>query len=290
MTAITALTDGLGMGESARWHDGRFWCSDWVAGEILAIAVDGPDAGESRVVTRSTSFPFCFDWTADGTMLATGRTGLERLGPDGSLVPHSDLGHLSDYGWNEIVVHPSGAAYVNGINFDMMGADGMNFELGSKRGLVAVVTPDGSSRIVADTVAFPNGMAITPDGATLLVAESFASRVAAFDVEDDNSLSNRRVWAEIDGGADGVSLDADGALWCAGQGGATRLARGGQILQRIELDRPVFSVALGGPNGTTLFMVANEWNGPENIGKGPRTGIVYLTEVEVPAAHRRNLD
>jgi sugar lactone lactonase YvrE len=290
MASVATLTDGLAMGESARWHDGRFWCSDWVAGEVLSIAVDGADVGKPTVVTRSASFPFCFDWTADDELLVTGRHGLERLGPDGRLVPHADLSQLSEYGWNEVVVHPSGAVYVNGINFDMMGADGMNFELGSKRGLVAVVTPDGSSRIVADTVAFPNGMAITPDGATLLVAESFASRVAAFDVEDDDSLSNRRVWAEIDGGADGVSLDADGALWCASQGGATRLARGGQILQRIELDRPVFSVALGGPNGTTLFMVANEWNGPDNIGKGPRTGIVYLTEVEVPAAHRRNLD
>jgi sugar lactone lactonase YvrE len=284
MTAMTTLTDGLGMGESARWHDGRFWCSDWVAGEILAIVVDGPDAGESRVVTRSTSFPFCFDWTADGTMLVTGRTGLERLGPDGGLVPQADLAHLSDYGWNEIVVHPSGAAYVNGINFDMMGADGMNFELGSKSGLIAVVTPDGNRRVVADTVAFPNGMAVTPDGSTLLVAESFASRVAAFDIEDDAGLTNRRVWAEVEGGADGVSLDAEGALWCAAQGGAVRLARGGRILQRIELDRPAFSVALGGANGTTLFVVANEWNGPENIGKGPRTGVVYVTEVEVPAA------
>jgi len=284
MTAITTLTDGLAMGESARWHDGRFWCSDWVAGEILTMAVNGPDAGKPTVVTRSTSLPFCFDWTADGTMLVTGHDGLERLGPDGTLVAHADLSHLSDYGWNEVAVHPSGVAYVNGINFDMMGADGMNFELGSERGLIACVTPDCDGRIVADTVAFPNGMAITPDGATLLVAESFASRVSAFDVDDDGSLVNRRVWAEIDGGADGVSLDAEGALWCAAQGGAVRVAQGGEILQRIELDRPAFSVALGGPQGTTLFMVANEWNGPENIGKGPRTGVVYLSEVEVPAA------
>ena len=286
MTTITTLVDGLAMGESARWHDGRFWCSDWVAGEILAMAVDGPDAGEPEVVTRSTSFPFCFDWTADGTMLVTGRNGLERLGPDGALVAHADLAHFSDYGWNEVAVHPSGVAYVNGINFDMMGTDGMNFELGSKAGLIAVVAPDGDRRIVADTVAFPNGMAITPDGATLLVAESFASRVSAFDIDidDDANLVNRRVWAEIEGGADGVSLDAEGALWCAAQGGAIRVAQGGRILQRVELDRPAFSVALGGPDGTTLFMVANEWNGPENIGKGPRTGVVYVTGVEVPAA------
>jgi len=108
--------------------------------------------------------------------------------------------------------------------------------------------------------------------------------VTAFDVVAGGSLTNRRVWAEIDGGADGVSLDAGGALWCATRHGAARLAQGGQVLQRIELDRPAFSVSLGGENGTTLFMVANEWNGPENIGKGPRTGLVYFTEVEVPAS------
>jgi sugar lactone lactonase YvrE len=284
MTEITLLTDGLAMGESARWHDGRFWCSDWVAGEVLAIAVDGPETGKPEVVARSTSFPFCFDWTADGTLLVSGRHGLERLGPEGALHPAADLSDLSDHGWNEVAVHPSGATFVNGINFDMMGADGMDFELGSRRGLIAVVTPDGERRLVADTVAFPNGMAITPGGATLLVAESFASRVSAFDVDADHGLSNRRVWAEIEGGADGVSLDAEGALWCAAQGGAARVAQGGEILQRIELDRPAFSVALGGPDGMTLFMVANEWNGPENIGKGPRTGRVYMTEVDVPAA------
>ena len=165
-------------------------------------------------------------------MLVTSRSGLDRLDADGSLHPYADLSHLSDYGWNEVAVHPSGAAYVNGINFDMMGADGMDFELGSKSGLIAVVTPDGERRIVADTVAFPNGMAITPDGTTLLVAESFASRVSAFDIDDDHSLRNRRVWAEIEGGADGVSLDAEGALWCAAQGGAVRIAAGGTVLQR----------------------------------------------------------
>jgi len=63
-----------------------------------------------------------------------------------------------------------------------------------------------------------------------------------------------------------------------------RVAPGGTVLQQVALERPAFSVALGGPHGTTLFMVANEWNGVEQIGKGPRTGVVYLTEVEVPAA------
>jgi hypothetical protein len=95
-------------------------------------------------------------YTIDDTLLVTGRSGLDRLEADGSLHSYADLSHFSDYGWNEVAVHrPTGASYVNGINFDMMGADGMDFELGSRSGLIAVVTPDGDRRIVADTVAFP---------------------------------------------------------------------------------------------------------------------------------------
>ena len=206
------------MGESARWHDGRFWCSDWVAGEILAIAVDGPDAGEPRGRHPLDVVPVLLRLDRRRHDAGDRREDSNGSAPDGALVPHADLVAALRLRVERGRGAPVGAAYVNGINFDMMGADGMNFELGSQRGLIAVVTPDGDRRIVADTVAFPNGMAITPDGTTLLVAESFASRVAAFDVDDDASLMNRRVWAEIDGGADGVSLDAEGALWCAARG------------------------------------------------------------------------
>ncbi|HEY3485580.1 MAG TPA: SMP-30/gluconolactonase/LRE family protein [Ilumatobacteraceae bacterium] len=278
---VETLITGLAMGESARWRAGRFWCSDWVAGEILAIDLDGTSA----VVTRSTSSPFCFDWRADGTMLVTGGTGLERLDvSSGELVPEADLTPLGVVGgWNEVIVAPSGVAYVNAINFDMH-ARGMDFDLGSRRGVIAVVTPDGEARIVADKVAFPNGMAITPDGSTLICAESFAARLGAWDIEPDGSLTNRRVWAEVPDGADGISIDADGAVWCATQKGCARVREGGRVTDVVPLDLFGFSCVLGGPDGRTLFVVANEWHGPENIGKGPRTGCVFTTQVDVPAA------
>jgi sugar lactone lactonase YvrE len=267
----------IAMGESARWHDGHFWMSDWVAGEILRV--DGQDQRE--VVARSTSVPFCFDWLPDGTMLVTGSNGLQRLDADGSLVPHWDLTDLSSYGWNEVIVDPRGNAYVNNINFDMMGEDGMDFELGSTSGLIALVTPDGEVRKVATEIAFPNGMAVTPDGSTLIVSESFAQRLTAFDIDADGSLSNRRVFAEV--AADGISLDSEGAVWFATQEGCARVREGGEVTDQVSLDRAGFSCALGGPNGTTLFIVANEWKGVDEIGKGPRTGRAYTVEVEVPA-------
>ncbi len=272
------------MGESARWHDGRFWCSDWVAGEILAADLDR----SVEVFARSTSFPFCFDWLPDGSMVVTGGTGLERLEPTrpgetGSLVPFVDMTGLISHGWNEVVVDRRGNAYVNSPNFDM--SQGFDFEVGSRSGVIALVTPDGDARLVADAVAFPNGMAVTPDGSTLIVAESFASRLSAWDIESDGSLSNRRLWATLENGVDGICIDAEGAVWCATQRGCERVREGGEVAQSVPFDLFGFSCALGGLEGRTLFMVANEWKGYENIGKGPRTGRVYTVDVEVPAAH-----
>ena len=56
-------------------------------------------------------------------------------------------------------------------------------------------------------------MVVTPDNKTLIVTESFAARLTAFDIAADGSLSNRRVWAELGQGGDGMCLDAEGAIW-----------------------------------------------------------------------------
>ena len=65
-----------------------------------------------------------------------------------------------------------------------------------------------------------------------------------------------------------------------------RVREGGEVLQSIPHDLFGFSCALGGSDGRTLFMVAAEWHGPEQIGQGPRTGVVYTERVEVPGIAR----
>jgi hypothetical protein len=140
-------------------------------------------------------------------MLITSGTQLLRMEPDGSLITHAELGQLADYNWNEVVVDSRGNAYANNINFNFATEE-------PRRGIIALVTPDGSARQVADGIGFPNGMVVTPDDSTLIVAESMAGRLTAFDIDADGSLSNRRVWAE---GVwpDGICLDAEGAVWVA---------------------------------------------------------------------------
>jgi sugar lactone lactonase YvrE len=265
------LTD-VGLGESPRWHEGRLWFADWVAQELIALDVEG----NREVITNVRSLPFSIDWLPDGAMLVTSGQRLLRMEPGGSLVAHVDLSALSPHGWNEIVVDGRGNAYVNNICFDMMA--GAEFA----PGIIALVTPDGSVRQVADGIAFPNGMVVTPDNSTLIIAESYAGRLTAFDIAGDGSLGNRRVWAELGEGGDGICIDADGAIWCPAFKTCLRVAEGGEVLERIELDRFCFACMLGGDDGRTLFMMVADWRGPEHVFDEPRTGQVLTARAPAP--------
>src|SRR5258705_262665 len=64
-----------------------------------------------------------------------------------------------------------------------------------------------------------------------------------------------------------------------------RVGAGGAVLQTVELDRGAFACALGGPGGTTLFIVAAEWRGMTGQQMvAPGSGQVLTTEVAVPGA------
>jgi sugar lactone lactonase YvrE len=268
------LLSGLVFGESVRWHDGQVWFADWGAHQVVRL---GPD-GVREVVLTMPTFPFSLDWLPDGRLLVVSST-LQRLGPDGALVDHADLSPLAA-GWNELVVDGRGNSYVNEVGFDLMsGAE-------PATGTVALVTADGEVRRVADGLWFPNGMALTADGRTLVVAESYRNRLTAFDVDARGDLGGRRLWADCgDGVPDGICLDAEGACWYADVPNrrCVRVAEGGTVLATVDVDRGCFSCALGGPDGTTLFVVATRWDGTGRMFEGDPTGQLLAVEVDVPA-------
>jgi sugar lactone lactonase YvrE len=261
---VDVFASGIQMGESPRWHNGRFWMCDWLSGEVLVFDA----AGGREVVARIDGLPFSIDWLPDGRMLATTTKGVMAAS---DLSTYDGGGHA----WNEIVVDPSGRAYVN-----MPGS--MPWEE-SRPGVVGLVTGDGTSRIVAEDVWFPNGMAVTPDGATLILAESHAHRLTAFTIAADGNLVDRRVWADLGAVAapDGICLDAEGAVWYADVPNqrCVRVAEGGAVLQQVEADRGCFACMLGGDDGRTLYITANVWSGG-----GAGDGVVLTERVDVPHA------
>jgi sugar lactone lactonase YvrE len=276
------LLSGLGIPESPRWHEGRLWFCNWIDRQVVAVGLDGT---AEVIVARdpdSHSMGYSIDWLPDGRLLTTGDK-IERQEPDGSMVV------LAEQHANEIVVDGRGNAYINGADFDFVaGAP-------PKPGYIKLLTPGGELRQVADDIQFPNGMVITPDNRTLIISESFAGRLTAFDIDSDGGLSGRRVFAE-GLGPDGITMDAEGAVWVGSGGfGAARVAEGGEVLQRVELpeNRAPFALMLGGPDRRTLFILTAEWHladgAPANLDRlanGPRTGEILTLPVEVPGAGR----
>jgi sugar lactone lactonase YvrE len=281
---VQTLMGDLGLVESPRWHDGRLWFADWIAGRVIAVDVDG----RAETMVEHRSLPLCFDFLPDGTpLLVSGPAkGLLRLQPDGELAPYADLSALSAFGGNDIVIDGRGNAYVNNPNYDAMG--GPPPPGPTAPGFVALVTPDGQARVVAGDLAFPNGMAVTPDNQTLVVAESHRGRLTAFDIGADGTLSGRRVWADLGSGApDGICCDAQGAIWYADVPGqrCVRVRAGGEVTRTVELDRGAFACMLGGDDGRTLFVVAAQWPGMDGIAAGrPWHGQVLSTPVSAPGA------
>jgi sugar lactone lactonase YvrE len=264
---VRTLLTGLGFGESPRWHEGRLWFSNWGMQEVVAV---DPEGKSQVMVHVPTTIPFCLDWMRDGCLLVVSgpESVLLRREPDGSLVTHADLRGLSEKAWNEIVVDGRGNAYING-----------------GPGIIALLTPDGSVRQVADGIAFPNGMAVTPDNSTLIIAESHGKKLTAFDIAADGSLSKRWIWADLgDGVPDGICIDAENAVWYADVPNkrCVRVREGGEVLQTIKVDRGCFACMLGGPDKKTLFIMAAEWHGFAKMMDGLGTGQVLTVEAPAP--------
>ena len=239
---LVPIVDDIGLGESPRWHQGRVWYCDWL--DRTVISVD-PDGGDRIVHARLDGFPICIDSDLDGQLLIVDgaqrqvlRGGVDRL----ELV--ADLAAVSEAPWNEIVTHPSGRVYVNGVGFDMMAGDEPT------TGQIAVIDQDGSCAR-SPISAFPNGMAVVADGARLVVAESHAGRITSFTISPDGDLTDRATLAELPGSApDGLCVAGHGTIWYADVPNrhCRRIGLGGNVIETITADRGCFSCTLS-PDG-----------------------------------------
>lgn len=283
----TVLTSGLYFGEGPRWHQGRLWFSDFHEHAVKSV----DPAGQMRTEFELDGPPSGLGWLPDGRLLvvAMHRRHLLRLDPDG-LRLHADLSSVAAFHTNDMVVDGHGRAYVGNFGFDLdaalkaRGADGVLAEHPTAR--LARVDPDGQVHVAAGDLHFPNGCVITPDGRTLIVAETLALRLAAFDIAPDGSLSNRRVWATLGMRApDGICLDANGHVWIANAIGpeCVLFAPGGEIVETVQTSQPCFACMLGGPDRRTLYMMTAPSSVAE-VAAQARRGAIETVAVATPGA------
>ena len=293
--ALQTLLEGGSFFEGPRWHEGRWWVSDFYRHRVVAVDPDGREEEVMRVEGQ----PSGLGWMPDGSLLVVSMRDhrILRRAADGTVTEHADVGDLCTGHLNDMVVDAGGRAYAGNFGFDLDAfADPVPAAL-------IRVDPDGTASIAAEDMLFPNGSVITPDGRTLIVGETAGARYTAFTIEEDGSLSDRRVWAQIAPtpefttleetlgklkfGPDGCSLDAEDHIWSADEVGArcARVAPGGEIVDEVAMPEglDIFACMLGGEDGRTLLMCA----APDfyaHARSAAHEAVLLTTTVDVPHA------
>ena len=284
----TILMDGLTFGEGPRWHEEKFYFSDFYSHKVFSLDMDG----NSEVIVEVPAQPSGLGWMPDGTMLIVSMKDKKLLSfNNNTLSEVADLSNLAGFHCNDMVVDDQGNAYIGNFGFNTYSGEEI------RPANLILVRPGEDPCLAADDLLFPNGTVITPDGKTLIVGETYAARLTAFDINQDATLSNRRVWADFtlyaDEGdiplPDGMCLDAEGAIWVASPSTAEviRVREGGVILDRISVETNAYACMLGGDDLKTLFICTSNASGvdPESALR-EKSGKIETIKVEVPGAGR----
>lgn len=292
---LDLLLEGGTFFEGPRWHEGRWWVSDFRNHRVISV----DPAGGGRRTEFEIEVPSGLGWLPDGSLLAVSMTGhkLWRRGPTGRAMLHADLAELSRGEANDMVVDDHGRAYVGSYGFDLAAGE-------DPAGATLMrVDPDGSVHAAAEGLRFPNGAMITPDGSTLIVAETIAARFSAFTIGPGGRLSDQRVYAQIapspelstlqetlagvELAPDGATLDAEGCVWTGDSlhHRAARISPAGEVLEEIPApeDRVFYGAMLGGEDRRTLLLTAApDWR--QARPEGELASELYMARVEVPGS------
>ena len=282
----STLMEGLTFGEGPRWHEGKFYFSDFYSHKVFSLDMDG----NYELIVEVQGQPSGLGWMPDGTMLIVSMKDRKLLGfYNNKLSEVADLSDLAVFHCNDMVVDNKGNAYVGNFGFNTYSGEEV------RAANLILIRPGQAPCVAADDLLFPNGTVITPDGKTLIIGETYAARLTAFDINEDATLSNRRIWADFTLNAkegsvpvpDGMCLDAEGAIWVASPTTASviRVKEGGEILDRIPVETNAYACMLGGEDLKTLFICTSNASGvdPEAAVK-EKSGKIEIVKVDVPGA------
>jgi sugar lactone lactonase YvrE len=277
-TRLTCALDGGRYFEGPRWHAGRLWFVDCMERTLLSLTPSGERQQHAKF---DDDTPCGLGVLPDGSIVVLTMFRKRLLSyADGELLPYADLSGIAKGTIDDMIVDGLGRAYVGDLGFDLPPP--------ADRGAVGriiLVMPDGATRVVADGLRFPNGIAVSADNRRLVVAEMDGACLAEYDIEADGGLSFRRRFGNVKA-PDGICLDREGATWVASfdEDAFIRVGRDGLELQRIEVPgRRAIACVLGGEDRQTLFCLSAATS-YEELRQRKSSSRIDTADVEIPGA------
>lgn len=237
------------LGEGARWDAaaGELLWVDILGGVLRRAVEDGDGLRTVAEVRLAEPLGAVAPVAGGGWLLAAGR-GFRHLAADGTVTALADT-EPAGVRMNDAACDPRGRLWAGSMGEDQ--APG--------RGRLLRCDPDGTVAVVLPAATIANGLGWSPDGGTLYHADSGPGVVTAYPFDAGRGgLGPGREIVRPDGGVpDGLTVDAEGALWVAvnGAGEVHRYAPDGSHLATVGLPvAQVTSVAIGGASGRRLFV------------------------------------
>ena len=214
MRTVEQVTDPV-----AFHTEGPVWSPTWgglrwvdmLAGDVLSLEADG-SVGRRDV---STVVAAIRPRRAGGAVIGVER-GFALEDPDGTITLLEPLWSTPALRMNEGGCDPDGRFYCGSMAYDKTPGAASVYRLDA----------DLSAREVFGDVTVSNGIEWSPDGSLAYYNDTDTRQIAVFDYDRDAGLTNRRVFAEVDGRPDGLTVDCEGGVW-------TALSDGG-VVQRYD--------------------------------------------------------
>jgi gluconolactonase len=145
-------------------------------------------------------------------------------------------------------------------------------------GRIHYVAADGSVTVVAQSIAFPEGIALSADGSKLLVVESQASQVIAFEILSPGEVGPKQVFAElqadsdssVDGFANGLVVDSKTGRIFVAHGERQRvemLSPEGKLLRSYDLGAAANGIAFKSGDTGRIFATGGARSGKKDAGQ-----------------------
>ena len=253
---------------SKRWGGLRF--VDMLAGDVLSLEADGT-VGRRHVGSVAAALR---PRSRGGAVIGVER-GFALEEPDGTLTTLPGLWTDTGVRMNEGGCDPDGRFYCGSMAYDKTPAAAALYRL----------DPDGSTGIVLEHVTISNGLEWSPDGSRAYYNDTRNQRVDVFDYDREAGLANRRTFVAVppeDGRPDGLTVDAEGGVWVALNGGGTvrRYTPEGVPDAVVQVPpRQVTACAFGGRLLDELYLTTSRENLPPD--EDPLAGSLFRAEVGV---------